>query len=907
MTRMLVLVAGLAGFAIVGKAAVYYRGVDGLAFGLTLLMGGALLAGLVELWRTASRVAELHGGLRGALAKADERPESLDAMPAPLRPVLRAHLERDPMPPRAPVFAPYLVGALVLLGLLGTFLGLFETLRGAREALSTSADVDALRAGLSQPMRGLMRSFGTSAAGVAASAMLGLGAVFVRRAARRFDDAVHAACAGPLAHLSAARRQLVALEALAEQGRAWPDAVESLRAAVASLEGLGDAHRTAHRELSEASARDAAELKRATRADAEALLGKLDGLGERWDAAQQEAVRRSAERDEAQREALRQLAAQLEEAHREGARESRDATRRALGEVGERLVGVSDRLAGLDGTQRDAVEQLAERWEAAHARSAEGLREAAEAAAGSVGAKVAELAERLDASVAATTGQLAALEARQQEREEAAEAKRAEAVEAVVDVASRELGGAAGRLEALAASWREAHAEAARAQSETLAEAVASVERELSAAVGKVAEEAAAAAAPALAGAARATADAAAEHLRALRGTLEEEAEARREAETRREAAAEARQRALLEAFEAEALARGEADALRARGFGEASEALLARLDAEAEARRADAAALLGRIEAEAGARREAEAAHLEKVAARLEALGAELRQRDDAAAEREGQRAEALAALAAKVEAELGAASAALRAEGEEAAERAAAQDARAREVLDALGGAAGTVGDAAARQAQALEGLVDEARERLVEAESRTAAKVDALLAKVADAVEAQRARLADLETALAERHESHVRELSEAMLERTEKIGEGLAETGAIVRDAATLVQSSGAELGAAVEMFTAAVEQHGEAAQRWLEGLGHVEHAVEEAGEGAAVDVLGQYLARTHELFDQQLGFQQELVDQLRVSIAAKAASKAAAAAAAGGVNGHEPGAEEPVGEGGDVRA
>ena len=144
MTRMLVLVAGLAGFAIVGKAAVYYRGVDGLAFGLTLLMGGALLAGLVELWRTASRVAELHGGLRGALAKADERPESLDAMPAPLRPVLRAHLERDPMPPRAPVFAPYLVGALVLLGLLGTFLGLFETLRGAREALSTSADVDAL-------------------------------------------------------------------------------------------------------------------------------------------------------------------------------------------------------------------------------------------------------------------------------------------------------------------------------------------------------------------------------------------------------------------------------------------------------------------------------------------------------------------------------------------------------------------------------------------------------------------------------------------------------------------------------------------------------------------------------------------------------------------------------------------
>ena len=30
---------------------------------------------------------------------------------------------------------------------------------------------------------------------------------------------------------------------------------------------------------------------------------------------------------------------------------------------------------------------------------------------------------------------------------------------------------------------------------------------------------------------------------------------------------------------------------------------------------------------------------------------------------------------------------------------------------------------------------------------------------------------------------------------------------------------------------------------------------------------AVDVLGQYLARTHELFDQQLGFQQALVAQI----------------------------------------
>ena len=40
---------------------------------------------------------------------------------------------------------PYLLGLLVMVGLLGTFLGLFETLRGAREALGASGDVAALR------------------------------------------------------------------------------------------------------------------------------------------------------------------------------------------------------------------------------------------------------------------------------------------------------------------------------------------------------------------------------------------------------------------------------------------------------------------------------------------------------------------------------------------------------------------------------------------------------------------------------------------------------------------------------------------------------------------------------------------------------------------------------------------
>ena len=45
----------------------------------------------------------------------------------PLRALIRARLDRASVLMPSPVFAPYLIGFLVMLGLLGTFLGLFET------------------------------------------------------------------------------------------------------------------------------------------------------------------------------------------------------------------------------------------------------------------------------------------------------------------------------------------------------------------------------------------------------------------------------------------------------------------------------------------------------------------------------------------------------------------------------------------------------------------------------------------------------------------------------------------------------------------------------------------------------------------------------------------------------------
>src|SRR3546814_19811137 len=64
-----------------------------------------------------------------------------------------------------PVLTPYLVGLLVLLGMLGTFLGMVATLRGTGLALEGSTDLAAIRASLAAPVQGLGFAFGTSVAG----------------------------------------------------------------------------------------------------------------------------------------------------------------------------------------------------------------------------------------------------------------------------------------------------------------------------------------------------------------------------------------------------------------------------------------------------------------------------------------------------------------------------------------------------------------------------------------------------------------------------------------------------------------------------------------------------------------------------------------------------------------------
>src|SRR5690606_39541500 len=111
----------------------------------TLLVLAFYLVGALELYRY--RQATL--GLERALASLDATPASLDTWLAQLDPGLREpvrmRVEGGRLPLPGPALVPYLVGMLVLLGMLGTLLGMMATLRGTGVALEGTAELDAIR------------------------------------------------------------------------------------------------------------------------------------------------------------------------------------------------------------------------------------------------------------------------------------------------------------------------------------------------------------------------------------------------------------------------------------------------------------------------------------------------------------------------------------------------------------------------------------------------------------------------------------------------------------------------------------------------------------------------------------------------------------------------------------------
>uniref|UniRef100_UPI00163FA306 DUF802 domain-containing protein n=1 Tax=Burkholderia sp. LMG 13014 TaxID=2709306 RepID=UPI00163FA306 len=131
---------------------------------------------------------------------------------------------------------PYLVGLLVLLGMLGTLLGMVVTLKGTGAALESATDLDAIRASLIAPVKGLGFAFGTSIAGVATSAMLGLLSALVRR--ERIDAAqqLDAKIATTLRVHSSAHQRDESFRLLQRQADVMPALVDRLQTMMTTLE-----------------------------------------------------------------------------------------------------------------------------------------------------------------------------------------------------------------------------------------------------------------------------------------------------------------------------------------------------------------------------------------------------------------------------------------------------------------------------------------------------------------------------------------------------------------------------------------------------------------------------------------------------------------------------------------------
>ncbi|NKJ50618.1 DUF802 domain-containing protein [Burkholderia sp. SG-MS1] len=230
------LVVFLAGLAAACWIAASYVGANPLALAVTLLIGACYVAGALEL----RRYSQATGTLTRAVTGLAGPPPSLAAWLEPLHPSLRnaarLRIEGERVALPGPALTPYLVGLLVLLGMLGTLLGMVATLRGTGIALESATDLQAIRASLAAPVKGLGFAFGTSIAGVATSAMLGLLSALYRRERLEAAQTLDMKIATSLRVYSQSHQREESFRLLQRQAEVMPALVERLQTMMTAIE-----------------------------------------------------------------------------------------------------------------------------------------------------------------------------------------------------------------------------------------------------------------------------------------------------------------------------------------------------------------------------------------------------------------------------------------------------------------------------------------------------------------------------------------------------------------------------------------------------------------------------------------------------------------------------------------------
>ncbi|RLQ21885.1 DUF802 domain-containing protein [Seongchinamella sediminis] len=239
-TKLLFITAALLGALAIVWMGLGFVGGNPLALLVTVIIGFVYALGLVELTGFRRATGELARALGQVRAGDDfDLPPWLGTLPASLRNAVNQRIEGEKTGLPAPVFTPYLVGLLVMLGLLGTFIGMVDTLQGAVSALQGSSELAAIRAGLAAPIEGLSLAFGTSVAGIAASAMLGLNATLSRRERMLVTRELDRHIAGPLRRYSLHYNRQQTYLAMQGQAQALPEVARTLGNMAGELERMG--------------------------------------------------------------------------------------------------------------------------------------------------------------------------------------------------------------------------------------------------------------------------------------------------------------------------------------------------------------------------------------------------------------------------------------------------------------------------------------------------------------------------------------------------------------------------------------------------------------------------------------------------------------------------------------------
>ncbi|NHL68247.1 DUF802 domain-containing protein [Burkholderia ambifaria] len=230
---LVVFIAGLLAVCWIG---VGYVASNPLATAVTLLIGTCYVAGAWELLRYRQATATLSRAVAGLTEPPATLDTWLDTLHPGLRGAVRARVEGARVALPGPSLTPYLVGLLVLLGMLGTLLGMVVTLKGTGAALESATDLDAIRASLIAPVKGLGFAFGTSIAGVATSAMLGLLSALVRRERVDAGQQLDAKIATTLRVHSSAHQRDESFRLLQRQADVMPALVDRLQTMMTTLE-----------------------------------------------------------------------------------------------------------------------------------------------------------------------------------------------------------------------------------------------------------------------------------------------------------------------------------------------------------------------------------------------------------------------------------------------------------------------------------------------------------------------------------------------------------------------------------------------------------------------------------------------------------------------------------------------